>query len=132
MYDDYSEEALINELGKRWEIMSTYTKLYPTCRHCHPVIDLAIALKEQFKINLNEIKEIKVKTYSVALSEVTDKTISDNLEEEALFSMSFSLAIALKEGDIGLLHYSAAYLKDESLIRLAKKVHIYIDPEMDS
>jgi 2-methylcitrate dehydratase PrpD len=32
---EYSEDALTGDLGKRWEILLTYTKLYPTCRHCH-------------------------------------------------------------------------------------------------
>ena len=132
MCDQYSEEALIGELGQRWEILYTYTKLYPTCRHCHPAIDLAIAIRGQLlDIDLSEIKDINVKTYSVALSEVAEKVVPRNFEE-ALFSMPFSLAIALREGDVGLHHFSPANLRDESLIKLAKKVHISLDKEIDS
>jgi len=131
MCDHYSEEALIGELGQRWEIMDTYTKLYPTCRHCHPAIDLAIAMRGQLKVDLSKIKAIKVKTYSVALSEVAEKVVPSNFEE-ALFSMPFSLAIALREGDVGLPHFSPANLRDESLIKLAQKVHISLDQEIDS
>jgi len=131
MCDQYSEEALIGELGQRWEILYTYTKLYPTCRHCHPAIDLAIAMRGQLNGDLSEIGAINVKTYSVALSEVAEKVVPSNFEE-ALFSMPFSLAIALREGDVGLHHFSQANLRDESLIKLAKKVHISLDKEMDS
>ncbi|PKP60928.1 MmgE/PrpD family protein [Candidatus Atribacteria bacterium HGW-Atribacteria-1] len=132
MTDQYSEEALIGELGQRWEILYTYTKLYPTCRHCHPAIDLAIAIRgELINVDLSEIKDINVKTYSVAISEVAEIVVPSNFEE-ALFSMPFSLAIALREGDVGLHHFSQANLRDESLIKLAKKVHISLDKEMDS
>lgn len=132
MSDRYSEEALMGELGQRWEILYTYTKLYPTCRHCHPAIDLAIAIRGQLlDIDLSGIKGINVKTYSVALSEVAEKVVPRNFEE-ALFSMPFSLAIALKEGEVNLHHFSPANLRDESLIKLAKKVHISLDKEIDS
>ena len=131
MCDRYSKESLIGELGQRWEILYTYTKLYPTCRHCHPAIDLAIAMREQLNVDLSEIRAINVKTYSVALSEVAEKVVPRNFEE-ALFSMPFSLAIALKEGDVCLHHFSPANLRDESLIKLAKKVHILLDKEIDS
>jgi 2-methylcitrate dehydratase PrpD len=131
MCDRYSEEALIGELGEKWEILYTYTKLYPTCRHCHPAIDLAIAMREQPEVDLSEIKSINVKTYNIALSEVAEIVIPNNFEE-ALFSMPFSLAISLREGDIGLHHFSQAILKDESLIELAKKVNISLDKEIDS
>lgn len=132
MSDRYSEEALMGELGQRWEILYTYTKLYPTCRHCHPAIDLAIAIREQLlDIDLSGIKSINVKTYSVTLSEVAEKVVPRNFEE-ALFSMPFSLAIALKEGEVNLHHFSPANLRDESLIKLAKKVHISLDKEIDA
>jgi len=132
MTDQFSQEALLGELGERWEILQTYTKLYPTCRHCHPAIDLAIALREQLQdMDLSEIEAINVKTYRVAISEVAEIVIPSNFEE-ALFSLPFSLAIALREGDVGIQHYSPANLSDESLIKLAKKVHISLDKELDS
>ncbi|HDP36443.1 MAG TPA: hypothetical protein ENN27_01030 [Candidatus Atribacteria bacterium] len=62
----------------------------------------------------------------------TDRAVDLYAEEEALFSLPFSLAIALREGDVGLHHFSPANLRDESLIKLAKKVHISLDKEMDS
>lgn len=131
MCDQYSEEALIGELGQRWEILHTYTKLYPTCRHCHPAIDLAIDIQRQLNGDLNEIRAVNVKTYSVAISEVADIVVPGDFEE-ALFSMPFALAIALREGDVGLHDFLPANLRDESLIKLAKKVHISLDKEMDS
>lgn len=132
MTDQFSKEALLGELGKRWEILYTYTKLYPTCRHCHPAIDLAIAIREQLRdIDLSDIKAINVRSYRVAISEVAEIIIPNNFEE-ALFSLPFSLAIALREGDVGIPHYLPANLSNESLIKLAKKVHISLDQEMDS
>jgi 2-methylcitrate dehydratase PrpD len=132
MTDQFSKEALLGELGQRWEIVQTYTKLYPTCRHCHPAIDLAIALREQLlDTDLSEIKTINVKTYRVAISEVAEIIIPNGFEE-ALFSLPFSLAIALREGDVGIQHYSPVNFSDESLIKLAKKVHISLDQEIDS
>jgi 2-methylcitrate dehydratase PrpD len=132
MCDQFSEEALMGELGQRWEISQTYTKLYPTCRHCHPVLDLAISIREElWDIDLSEIKTINVKTYRVAISEVAEKVIPSSFEE-ALFSLPFSLAIALREGDVGLHHFTPANLRDELLISIAKKVHITLDQEIDS
>lgn len=50
-------------------------------------------MRGQLNGNLSEIEAINVKTYSVALSEVAEKVVPSDFEE-ALFSLSFSLAIA--------------------------------------
>jgi 2-methylcitrate dehydratase PrpD len=126
----YSEDALIGDLGSRWEVMYTYTKLYPTCRHCHAAIDLAREAREHLGCSLEDIESICIRTYSLGNAEVGQIRHPENFEE-AMFSMSFSVALALDRGNVTLQDYSEEVLSDRRLQGVAGKVSIEIDPEMD-
>jgi len=129
---EYDERALIGDLGKRWEINFAYTKLYPTCRHCHASIDLAIEAKDTLGIqSLKEVKEVLIRTYSVGIAEVGNIACPSSFEE-ALFSLPFSVSVALMKGNVTLEDYSEESLRDEELKVFARdRVKIESDPDMD-
>lgn len=128
---EYSEEALMGDLGNRWEIMYTYTKLYPTCRHCHAAIDLAREAREKLGCTLDDVEAIRVRTYSLGNAEVGQIRHPRSFEE-AMFSMPFSVVLALDRGNVTLQDYTEEALSDGRLQDAAGKVFIEIDPAMDA
>ncbi len=132
MSDDFDLAYITSDLGHKWEIMDTYTKLYPTCRHCHAAIDLALDAYEVFnnKISLDDIEQITIQTYDVAIKEVGKVVCPQNFEE-AMFSLPFSVALALTYGKVSLELFNDALFNNKDLISLAKKVLIVSSQKMN-
>ncbi|MCF7935198.1 MAG: MmgE/PrpD family protein [Synergistales bacterium] len=128
---EYSESALVGELGERWEILQTYTKLYPTCRHCHATIDLAREAYRELQPTLEDIAGVTVWTYSLGAAEVGHIHCPQSYEQ-AMFSLPFSVALAFDRGNVTLSDYGEATLADPWLQAVAEKVEIRIDAEMDA
>ena len=128
MTDEFCEEDLMGELGSRWEIINTYTKLYPTCRHCHQAIDLAIDLfKSGYR--LGEISTLNIYLYNVAISEVGQIKNPANFEQ-AMFSVSYAVSIALKYGKVGIQELKNC-IHDEDIINFSNYINIIEDSEMN-
>lgn len=128
---EYSEEALTGDLGKRWEILVTYTKLYPTCRHCHAAIDLVREARKVLGCTERDVESIHVKTYRLGIVEVGQIFLPSTFEE-AMFSMPFSLAVALRKGNVTLQDYTPELLADDELRRVASAVTIGEDDRMNA
>jgi len=128
---EYSEEGLIGELGRRWEILLTYTKLYPTCRHCHAAVDLVREARSALGCTEKDVESILVKTYTLGIVEVGQIALPETFEE-AMFSMPFSLALALRKGNVTLQDYTPELLRDEELLRVAALVRIEADEKMNA
>lgn len=129
MTDDFKENELLSELGTRWEIMNTYTKLYPTCRHCHHALDLAI---EAFNMgfDIDRIKHITVRTYYVGIVEVGIIKKPKDIEE-AMFSLSYAVTIALKKGFLKIENLED-YLEDPQIIAFSSSIEIIEDEGMNT
>jgi 2-methylcitrate dehydratase PrpD len=128
MADLFDKDALLGSLGSRWEIGYTYTKLYPTCRHCHPAIDLGIQLYQK-GILIENIKNINLYMYDIGISEV-GKIIHPVDFEQTMFSVAYSLAIALKFGVVRIQELKKS-LNDDVILLFAKKINIISDSVMN-
>ncbi len=128
---EYSADGLTGDLGLRWEILLTYTKLYPTCRHCHAAIDLVREARSTLGCTDADVESILVRTYTLGIVEV-GQVFTPETFEEAMFSMPFSLAVALRKGNVTLQDYTPELIRDEGLRRLARSVTIEADEHMDA
>jgi len=127
---EYSEKALVGDLGERWEVLYTYTKLYPTCRHSHAAIDLIREAKSKLDCDETDVGSILIRTYDLGIVEV-GQIFAPKTFEEAMFSMPFSLAVALRKGNVTLQDYTPELLGDEALRNLTKNVRIESDARMN-
>ena len=128
MSDKVDTDVILSDLGERWEILNSYTKLYPTCRHCHPGIDIALDFFRE-GIDISKIAKIDIFTHSVGISEVGLVFEPQNFEE-AMFSMSYAVANALKYGKVGLTELYSN-LRNAEIIELSKKHEIFLSEAMD-
>lgn len=128
MTDSFNEAGLLSELGDRWEILQTYTKLYPSCRHCHPALDLCEAAWKE-KLPVSKIQSIKFFTYSLGIAEVGQIEAPKD-KDEAMFSLPFTASVVLHKGS---LSYSdlTTYLAEPEVLRLSKMIEVFPDLEMD-
>jgi len=120
--DQLKPEFLTADLGKKYEILNTYVKLYAACRHTHAPIDAALILLKRGEMAVSDISRIMVETYPAAIrlagiSHATTPTAGR-------FSIPFSIALALMKGDAGAAQYSDANIGDEEIQKLSAKVQV--------
>lgn len=108
---------------KYYEIERIYTKPYAACRHCHSAIEAALHMREDIGIDVNAISSIRVYTYKMAIKghDHTDiSTISS-----AKLSIPFCVAAAYYLGSCGFQTFSEENIRDETIKKLTKKIHVY-------
>ena len=119
-----------SELGEMYEILNSYTKLYPSCRHTHAAIDLVLSIRDRGKLTAEDVENILVRTYKIGKSE-TGKIYEPESPQAALFSMPYALAVALVEGKVGLDQFTEDKIRDERVLKLAKKVRTELDSKFE-
>lgn len=130
----FDAEALLGDLGERWEIERLFTKPYPTNHFTHAGIDAALALRAK-GVTAREIVSIDLGAAAPVL-----RTIAEPPEEKsrpangyhAKFSGPFTAATALVGG--GGLGVSGADFTDDAVrdperLRLAALVQCFADDE---
>ncbi len=128
--DDFRKEDLFVNMGSEFEIMNTYTKLYPTCRHCHAAIELAIEAQAELALTVESIDSILVRTYDIAIAEV-GKLYYPHSYDDAMFSLPFSVALALRHGRVSLCDYHKGNYNDQELHDIQNKIIIEPDKHMN-
>ncbi len=132
MTDEVDWDRMLDGLGTGTpEVMKAYTKPYPTCRHAHPSIDMALALhRELGPLDASQVTAITVRTYSVAIEEV-GQIHHPCQNQEAKFSAPWAIAVALCLGRCRLQEFEDAALRDPALQAMAGKVRFELDPARD-
>ncbi|MCU0595957.1 MAG: MmgE/PrpD family protein [Desulfobacterota bacterium] len=122
--DEIKQEVLIEGLGKDFEILKVYVKLYAACRHAHAPIDAVFeALKGQ-TVGIDDIARVTVETYSAAvrLAGIREATTPS----AARFSIPFSVALAIARKEAGPNQYCDETVGDRRLQALAQKVEMSV------
>lgn len=114
---------LINET---YAIMKSYTKPYASCRYTHPAVEAAIHLKS--KVKPEEVEEINIKTYSLAVAGHEHREIPGSYS--AKMSIPYSTAVGLIYGKAGLQEFSEETVKNAEVLALTKKVAVEADKEL--
>lgn len=115
-------------LNGTYAIMKTYTKPYASCRYTHPAVEAAIHLRNKYNIKIHDIKNITVRTYSLAVSGHDHVDIPGSYS--AKMSIPYSLAAGLMFGKAGLQEFSEETVKNTDLLDLTRKVHVVPDEEL--
>ncbi|MFO1433676.1 MAG: MmgE/PrpD family protein [Candidatus Competibacteraceae bacterium] len=88
-----------------WQLLQTSLKPWPSCRHTHPAIDAAQALRPQIA-DLGRIDRTEVETYPAAL-DVCDRPEPQS-EYQAKFSLQHCVAAALSFPAVDFSAFDAA------------------------
>lgn len=116
---DADPQAVLRNPDGPWELARTSIKPWPSCRHTHPTIDAAQALRPQ--VQIDAIERVDVETYQAALN-LCDRP-EPRSEYEAKFSLQHCVAAALsREVDFSAFDSQAR----SALAGLRKRVTVHL------
>jgi 2-methylcitrate dehydratase PrpD len=113
-----------------YKISGVSIKPHASCRHTHPAIDAALALRQQPGFALDQIAQVQVETYQAAL-DLTDNP-QPTTPYAAKFSLYYCVACALARGRVRLDDFRSEALEDEAVRRLMAKMSVGLSEELDS
>lgn len=126
--DQFDPCLLGNGLGQEWYVRYGSFKRYPACRWLATAIECAETLVEAHHWAPDDIALIRVRTFSRLAADfmvVHPKTPTD-----AQFSLPYTLA-AILLGIPAVEWYAEKHMRSPKLQRLAEKVTVEVDEELD-
>ncbi|WP_017754688.1 MmgE/PrpD family protein [Calidifontibacillus oryziterrae] len=114
--EKFSQEKIVEGLGKTFSLMNTYFKFYPFCRFCHSPIDGILKVLRNEKFSPQSIEKINVYTYSLAAK-------LSNQEVNNEYAGKFSIPYAISS-----MFFNES--KHEEILGFAKKVFVFEDDEL--
>jgi 2-methylcitrate dehydratase PrpD len=129
LFDDTPNREWIENLGKNYEVMNLYFKPYAACRWAQPAVNGALKLCREFKIGVEEIGRIQVRTFQEA-KELSNQAPADT--EEAQYSLTFPVAAALIEGEVGPRQVLPPGIYNRRILDLAQKVEAETEPQFEA
>lgn len=121
--------ALTNGLGETWELAQNTYKPYPGGIVVHPVIDAALALRQEPGIAPQTIARIVVRGHPLLAKRADRPNVTTGRESQV--SVQHSVAVALLFGQAGLAQYTDACVRDPAVLALRAKVTVESDEAID-
>lgn len=106
-------------------IEGIYQKLYAACRHCHPAIEAAVAIRNEYHVSPDQIEKVEVYTYKLAVGG-HDHTNIQGISSAKL-STPYSVALGLVKGNAGHKDFNEDSLNDSIILGLTQKVSVIED-----
>lgn len=119
---DGVQEALLE--GEPWALHETSFKPWPACRHAHPAIDAALALRGGGQVP----ERIVIETYADAVLFCDGPNPTD--PGSARFSLQHAVAVALVDGPPTLGAFEAGALDRPEYVALRDRCELREDPSM--
>jgi 2-methylcitrate dehydratase PrpD len=123
---DYSR--ITEGLGKTFEVSLNSYKPFACGIVIHPSIDACVQLKQENKLNGDEIEKVELFVAPLVLELTGKRTPQVGLEGK--FSVFHSCAVALLDGAAGEKQYSDARVRDPKVVALRARVDPVIDKKM--
>ncbi|OGO24299.1 MAG: hypothetical protein A2144_10205 [Chloroflexi bacterium RBG_16_50_9] len=131
--DKYDAQAVVGELGKRFEFSKTMFKKYPSCgstiASTEAILDL---VNEHADITPDNISHVHIKvtpyTYKIVGSPFQ---IGDNPRVNAQFNIQYCVANAILRKSSKLAHFEEPQIKEPEIMQIIKKIEVEADPDLD-
>jgi 2-methylcitrate dehydratase PrpD len=125
--DAFSPEAMVADLGTRYEIARNYFKRHACCRYNHGTLDALGEIVAKRALKAEEIARVDVKTYSLA-AQLCDQNPQNMLAGK--FSVPFAVATAIVHGSTGVESFRSQVIDDPAVKDLALRVFVTEDPKL--
>jgi 2-methylcitrate dehydratase PrpD len=128
----YDETALLDDLGKRWEVLRTVYKPYPSNHFTHPGIDCALALRAD-GLDPDDIESVELGVSAPVIrtiGEPRDQKVRPTSPYHAKFSGPYTIAAALIGGGglgVYLDDFAPEAFNDPRRLALANRVEVVAD-----
>jgi 2-methylcitrate dehydratase PrpD len=125
--DEYDYGLVTKDLGEVWEIMKVDRKPFACCRSMHPSIDAIMQLQKENGITPEDIEQIDVETYEVAVKQCGFTNKPENVSE-AQFCIPYGVAVTLYDKSAAMEQFTAERIRDQRVLELTSKVKVYSSP----
>ena len=132
--NEFDPSRLRAGLGTIFELESLSYKPYPCCRFNHTAIDAALAIRAQPGFHVDRVRRISAGVNRQAFEAVcTPAQIrqAPATVVQAQFSIPYTVACALLDGEVKLAHFGEESLKRADLQRLGRLTECSIDDEIE-
>jgi 2-methylcitrate dehydratase PrpD len=119
------ETAATRAPAGEWLIAQAYIKPFAGVRHAHYAAAAALELRPAIAGRLSDVTALRLETYAEALRYAANRAPARAIQ--AQFSLSWAVAAALIQGDLGPAAYTDAALADPALRRLEALVELAED-----
>jgi 2-methylcitrate dehydratase PrpD len=116
-------QSVLQGLGTTYEMLNTYVKPYPCCRHLHAPIDAVLALKIQSSFDVSDVVRVVVQTHRGAAKH--DHQHYDGLLD-AQMSIPYAVAAALVYDQVDLMAFGSQARANPDMARLAASVSVEV------
>jgi 2-methylcitrate dehydratase PrpD len=133
--DRVDRQRLRQGLGEYYEFTRLSFKPYPCCRFNHTAIEAALRLRPAIAGRLDQVREIRVGLNHQAYQAVCtppEVRRSPKTIVQAQFSIPYTVAAALIDGEVGLGHFTAQLAERTDIISLAQRVQPRVDPDIEA
>ena len=120
---DAHPDRLIEEPDRPWQIHDCSFKPWPACRHTHPLIDAALALRD--KVPVARIRNLRVSGYRDAIGFCNHPIPATPVQ--AKFSLQHAAAVVLLRGRPTLDDFDMGAVRDPDVTQLRARVSIAED-----
>ncbi|TCL10068.1 2-methylcitrate dehydratase PrpD [Shimia isoporae] len=108
-----------DDLGDRWYVLEQYYKPYPVCRWAQAPMEAAMTLQATHSFEASDIEAIEIETFHESVRLAMPHPTNT---EEAQYSTSFPVAVALVRGDLTPQDISDEATEDAEIQSLSSKV----------
>ena len=128
---DTPQTARLADIGREAPaIHGIYVKPYAACRHCHPAIEAAVALRNRERLDIAEVDSVQVDTYGLAVHLHDHRRVQNSAD--ARMSTPYSVATALRFGSADMAQFSPEAMADPELLRVLEAVAVVEDPALSA
>jgi 2-methylcitrate dehydratase PrpD len=126
----FDAARMLNGLGQDYEGAKVSFKPWPSCRGTHAFVESALSILREDAIAADRIEriDVTVSPFFAVLCEPPEQKRRPKTAIDAKFSIPFTVAVALGQGDVTLSGFSGERLTDPKLHALADKVHHAVEP----
>ncbi len=128
------KEEVLKDLVARYELMRTTIKRYPCCGHTQSSICALVELMREKNLEPDQVKEVEIRLSNLAMPSVAspeDLKRNPKTPADAMWSIYYSTAVTLLEGNLMLEAYEPNYLRSKRVRRFMDKVRVVADPSFD-
>lgn len=126
---EFFPERATSGLGQEYRILGNSYKIYPSCRHTHGGVDLALDLAEA-GLDPRDIEKITIRTYAIAKDIVGNARPSTPYE--AKFSLPYCVSRAFLNKNLVLDSFLPEKIEDRAVRDLMSRCTVEADPGIDS
>ncbi len=115
-------------LDGTYAMEKAYIKPYAACRYTHPSIDIALEMRENNTIAVNDIESVSIRTYSLAVKKHNHTDILGSAS--AKMSIPYNFAVTYLTGKTGMEAFGTDKLENVDVKELTKKIIVKEDDAM--